>query len=1337
MPHREIVQQGTQPQARWKILWDQARAQARAGHPAVAADLYEEVLRLKGDIEEARWELARIWLLLKKPDRALPHLERLVEMAPANGEYQSALAGVLQQRGQYGRSVELYGRALEAEPANSRALKGISENLLALGKRAEAVPYLERWYAAAPATPGLRRLLADVYYDQGWYDKARPFLADLAVGSRDPELLRRAALTHAKLGLASQAAEYWKKLLHLDPASREARAFLAEYYEKEGQGEEALVFLLPRVAHEPRNPALLKRVGQLYLTMGQRAMALPYFERYVELRPTDREVLRLVVDLNAGLGNRAETLASLERLLAVEPQPELAKLKQAAYLYEAQGQLDRALPLYERIIESTPDDPEIVSRLAQALSTQGDDQAAQALWEQLGKRQKLLEALEGLHGQEPANRVVMLRLATMYLAKDALEKSRQMFDKLAAAGERSPNFLAARGSYYERIGQLDHALTDYDAALAAWPTRHELRVRCLRLAGALGYDDRVTAYAGVLVAADRRGEAVPPFRLAVANAYRDGGLWQEAAAWYGQALAQAHTPQERTEILLELARLHEEAGRLYEAEQTARTAALESPGSTTAYLRLFDLALRRQAIADAATWLAQLENLSQRGGEPSGPAGEGSRTATVPVAELQARLLAAQGEHKEAIRRLRVMLAELSSVAANQSSVQSNRLRHDLIVLLGRSLLAAGRAPEAEVLLRREWTGNQENLAAAVVLIKVYAALGQEPQAREIFAQARKAAEVDAGRVIELLRLCGQEKCFAEVLAMVTTHPELAGHSLVVQRAEIVAAANHGEQEQALDLLAKLSQRYPAEYDLVLQRGELLSQRGHLAEALQALDALPAAVRQQPEARLLRGRIQWTMGDRPAALRTLQESLTPSVEEELVAAAHADGVGLPVVEPPGLWSRIVEGGEESMPIAALVMMPQHFLTEVDSAKEPGVSHLATPLYARYEWQRRIEAELRAKKAVDRREYFAAAKEYEKLVREYPTDGSVLYDLAGVYSKLEQPAEEAAIYATLQANGEEYPGLAAAAERNQLQREPHSAIAYSSQREEGRGGYKAMEQERMTLSHRYAPGLQQEITVDLNRIDYRSTTGESAVKANRAEAGYARRLFSGLTLSAGGGVSALEDGANIFLARCALAGDLGDRLWTSLSYRRDVVEDTVASLTRAIVQEAVKAKAAVDLLPRLQVGTGYDYTGFSDNNWTQGYDLWASYILITDPTLLKLTYTYDFKDSLEAPRIQGPVLADGFAAEDHPYWAPRSYWQKRFNVFFRHQLGDDPYRREAPRYYTASYTLIYDSNGYPLQAWEGGLFVEWLPGMLLKASGGLTTGKDYRSRGFSLSLIHRW
>lgn len=1336
VPPREIVQK-TQPATAWKSLWDEARERARQGQYVAAASLYEDALGLKEDLQEARWELVGIWLQLKKPERALPHLERLLETNPNNIDYLNVLAGVLLQRGLPGRSVDLFTKVLEAAPGNITAMRGVADGLLVQGKKAEALPVLEKLYRTSPVTPAIRKLLAECYFDLGMYEKARPFVVELAAAApENVDLLRRAAVTHMKLGLGNVASDYWRKLQRLEPANKEARAFLAEHYEKEGQGEEALAYLLPRLEREPDNAALLKRIGQLYVGVTQFAEALPYLERYVALKPGDKEILRLVVDLHAALGNKAETLASLERFLAVETQPELAKLKQAAYLYEAQGQVDRALPLYERILESTPDDPDILVRLAKASLATGDDQGAISLWDHLAKRQKLLDVLEILHRQEPSNVTVMLKLATMYLAKDALPKSRQMFEKLAAAGVRSPEFFAARANFYERIRYRGHALADYEEILRLFPDRHEVRLRCVRLAGELGYLDRVKEHAAALEAAGR-GESVPAFARVVANAYRDAGAWQRAEAMYEAQLAAATAPSERGDILLELAALYHTAGRPYEAEQAARLAMLAIPERIEPVARLFDLALERHEPQEARVWLGRLEIMDQASmAEPE--SGNGAKAATPAFqGELpQARLLVAEGQFKEAGRKIRAQLVDLPHPEAGSPAARRDPARRNLVLLLSRSFLEAGKVSEAEEALLKEWRADGEDMETAVQLMAFYAGRGETAKSQGVFAQALQVAQADAGLFQEFLLHCREYKLFAAMREALRLSPGLPVPSLVTRLAMADAAIQLGHQAEALAILRAINQHYPEERLPLLRQAELLFGTGQPDEALQVLELLPDEARQQPQALMVRARILWAQGKRQAALSAMQAYLTPTVEELVVAAGKKHDLALPTVAPPGFWSHLLEGDDGRMPVAETVMAPRYVVSSL--ARHDGINDLAAPFYARFRWQQQLRAELTAKRAVDRREYFAAVKEYEKLITEYPVDGSVLFDLAGVYSKLDQPVAEAALYEALRSRGEAYPGLAEAAKRNQLKRRPHSSVEYGVDREEGREGYKAMRKEWLAMAHRFSRALQHDFAFSLARIDYHSTDRDATAKANRAEGAYARRLFSGLTLSAGGGVSSLENGyGDTLLAHCAVAGDMGDRFSGNISFRRDVVEDTVASLTRSIVQEAVAADLAVDLVPRLQVGGGYDYTDFSDNNWTQGYDAWVSYILLTDPTFLKLSYTYDFKDSNEGQHAGGTLQPDGFGVDEHPYWVPRSYWQKRFNVFFKHQLADDPYEREAPRYYTVQYTLAYDSRGYALQNWEGGFFVEWSPRYLLKAAAEVTTSQEYRSRDLSLSLIYRW
>ena len=108
---------------------------------------------------------------------------------------------------------------------------------------------------------------------------------------------------------------------------------------------------------------------------------------------------------------------------------------------------------------------------------------------------------------------------------------------------------------------------------------------------------------------------------------------------------------------------------------------------------------------------------------------------------------------------------------------------------------------------------------------------------------------------------------------------------------------------------------------------------------------------------------------------------------------------------------------------------------------------------------------------------------------------------------------------------------------------------------------------------------------------------------------------------------------------ASEGKFGDAFVGSLSFNRDIVSDTTASLRREIVKQEVLAGASFEPFFRLSLGGNYSIIDYSDNNWTTGYDLWSSYLLFTEPVFLKLFYKYEFKESDEGSVKQGTLLAD--------------------------------------------------------------------------------------------------
>jgi hypothetical protein len=133
---------------------------------------------------------------------------------------------------------------------------------------------------------------------------------------------------------------------------------------------------------------------------------------------------------------------------------------------------------------------------------------------------------------------------------------------------------------------------------------------------------------------------------------------------------------------------------------------------------------------------------------------------------------------------------------------------------------------------------------------------------------------------------------------------------------------------------------------------------------------------------------------------------------------------------------------------------------------------------------------------------------------------------------------------------------------------------------------------------------------------------------------------------------------------------------------------------------------------------------------------TSYIVLPEPTLLKITYNYDFYDSYEGQK-PGVPEDDGFAPDDHPYWSPVNYWITRFSFYFKHQLSDDTLARGVPSYYTLEYSLGYDSEDNDLHELKGSFNIEISRNYILSASYGFLNLDVYKHEEAFVTLMYRF
>ena len=1331
----------------WMARWEEAREAVRHGNLPTAARLYDNLLAKKPELAEAAWELARLRFRLGDGPGGITLLEALAEHEPGNLVYRALLGRAILLNGQADRAVALLNQVLGKEPENSVVLAALVGCYFSLQQPDRALAPLETLHRLDPDDGEVRLRLARLYVKLGLDEQARQHLVELGKDEHAGlDLLVMTAQVHDRLGLENLADAYWQRVLDLQADQPEASRRLAR--EQGGRLPEALAHLRP-LPEEVTEPSVLKQVADLYSKEGNLAKALPYLEKYMTLRPADQDMVLSLVRLHANLGNRAEMVMVLERFFAIQAEPQALELRQAARFYDATGRFREAVPLYQRLLTMAPDDPELHVTLAVDLFKIGkhDPSLAMrkhpaqpepgreelyhsmtALLARLDRDDDVLEVLETMNDLKPADSEVIRKLARLYLQQGKLIRSLNFFEQLALAGPLDAAALEDRATLFERSGQRAHALADFEELLRLAPERQDIRRRALRQAGVEGLLADVRRHLGALETG-QGGELDAESVLAGAAALRQCGVYREALQRCQRFLADQAADDGQTErrIHLEMAAIYRAAGLPFEAEQVLRTALLLNQGAGEILEQLVFLALEQpETAATARIWFGRWQEINPE----SEPAMDRHR----------ARLLAAIGERGAAMALSRDLFEKAAGAPELGAQPEMGLLwQADGLELAG-ELLADDKPEAAEkICLRLLQEGRVEQTTGfepLVLLFKSYLRQKKVGQASDVFARIQYAARQDADRLLTAVRLFRTQEMSAETLTLARAARQARPDSLEAAFLLAEALEATGDKAAAAALLLEVRGNYPDNDRAGVMLADLLFRQGDYEQALALCETLLVGEAPRPDLVLLKARTLWALQRWTESMAVYEAFLKPAAEQGFLRQLAERGLDVPLTaREQSWWEQVTFAGSEPPSPLALALDPLQMLGQGNIAAP--VVRAAVPYFALRSWQNRFASEGAARQAVQRREYFQAMYLFKSILRESPREAPLLFDLAGIYSRLDLLQDEAVLYRRLTDLDASYPGVKEASQRNQLKRQPRVTFGGGLRRDEGYAGYQAMETESLQTSVWLSPRPGHDFDVSLARPVYTSTDLPIRLVSRRFYLAYRNHFMNGLSLDLGGGLEGLAEGyATTGLVRGKVSGEVGDKLDAHLSFSRDLVTDTTASLTRNVVAHAASAGLSLDLLPRLKVGGDYGVRNFSDNNFTMRYDLWTSYLLFEEPYALSFTYNYGFYDSREGAN-PGTPLTDGFGVDDHPYWAPRSYWKNRFELFFKHQFSKDVMDRGIPRYYTLRYSLDYDSFGYGGQNLEGGLYLEITPRFILEASTMLNSSQLARSREVALSAICRW
>jgi len=201
------------------------------GKLELALEKLNKALDFNPDYVDANTVIAVLYESINDLAKAEEHYKRAAQLKPKGGAENNNYGRFLCTRGRYAEGEGYFQRAL-ADPfyqTPALAMANYGTCLLRDGKREEAEKLLRQALALNANDPEALLSLGSVLYDKGEYFKARAFVQRFeSMSPPRPDALMLGRNIELRLGNASGASEYSRKLLRAFPDSSEARSLNAQ-----------------------------------------------------------------------------------------------------------------------------------------------------------------------------------------------------------------------------------------------------------------------------------------------------------------------------------------------------------------------------------------------------------------------------------------------------------------------------------------------------------------------------------------------------------------------------------------------------------------------------------------------------------------------------------------------------------------------------------------------------------------------------------------------------------------------------------------------------------------------------------------------------------------------------------------------------------------------------------------------------------------------------------------------------------------------------------------------------------------------------------------------------
>jgi tetratricopeptide (TPR) repeat protein len=407
-----------------------AAIQSSQGRNDQAMQTLEGVLKEHPDSREAATAHAALLMASRKPESiqtAVSELKNVVQRYPDDAALRYDLGLAYALSGELGSARAELREALRRQSGMNRARFLLANIALSQNDTTESLRYTDEILARTPDDGSARLVRAEVLMRLGRYGETR---AELERLSRQFPDAPQVQLQIAELAvLEKKYADAERTLEKLRASGREpvrATLGLAETYARQRQYEKALQ-LLSDESRKTENASVRKLLAETALRARKYDVAATEYARLLAASPRS-------VDLLLGMGQVYEAQGDLEKAIGLYRQAQheaptnVLAASHLAGALQATGNSRDALSIFKQLATSRPEDPDVLNNVAYMLCETG------------GSPDEALSFAQRAIQRAPHDPAIVDTLAWVYLKKGKTEDAVRLFGSVIQKDPANPTF---------------------------------------------------------------------------------------------------------------------------------------------------------------------------------------------------------------------------------------------------------------------------------------------------------------------------------------------------------------------------------------------------------------------------------------------------------------------------------------------------------------------------------------------------------------------------------------------------------------------------------------------------------------------------------------------------------------------------------------------------------------------------------------------------------------------------------------------------------------------------------------------------------------------------------